>query len=147
CHHRHPDVARPPSPDWPGGAFVIRREVDPGPLRARYPQHFARFPRERTLWLLAAAAAVVVLLWGMADLGFFSGKLLGGGERLLEIAGLMLPPDPGSWAHARVFAVALLQTIAIAFLGTLGAAVLALPLALLAARNVTASRIVRFLSR
>jgi phosphonate transport system permease protein len=43
--------------------------------------------------------------------------------------------------------VALLQTVAIAFLGTLFAAVLAVPVALLAARNVTASRIVRFFSR
>jgi phosphonate transport system permease protein len=126
---------------------MIRHGVDLGPLRDRYPQHFARFPRDRAFGLLAVVAALVVLLWGMADLGFFSGKLLGGGERLLEIVGLMLPPDPGSWAHARTYAVALLQTIAIAFLGTLGAAVLALPVALLAARNVTANRIVRFFSR
>jgi phosphonate transport system permease protein len=59
----------------------------------------------------------------------------------------MLPPDPGSWAHARTFAMALLETVAIAFLGTLSAAILALPVALLAARNVTAARVVRFLSR
>jgi len=41
----------------------------------------------------------------------------------------------------------LLETVAIAFAGTLCAAVLAVPLALLAARNVTVSRVVRFLSR
>jgi phosphonate transport system permease protein len=123
----------------------------PGPdlstLRDRYPQHFARFPRDRALWLVAAAGAVVVLLWGMADLGFFSDKLFGGGERLVEIVGLMIPPDPGSWANTRTFAVALLQTIAIAFLGTLCAAALGLPVALLAARNVTAARVVRILAR
>jgi phosphonate transport system permease protein len=123
------------------------RNIDPGPLRDRYPQHFARFPRERALGSVAAAAAVAVLLWGMASLGFFGDGLLGGGERLLEIVGLMLPPDPGSWAHARTYGIALLQTIAIAFLGTLCAAVLAVPVSLLAARNVTAGRIVRFLSR
>jgi phosphonate transport system permease protein len=126
---------------------VNRHGVDPGPLRDRYPQHFTRFPRDRARWLLAAMVALIVLLWGMADLGFFSGKLLGGGERLLEIVGLMLPPDPGSWAHVRTYAMALLQTIAIAFVGTLCAAVLGLPAALLAARNVTANRIVRFFSR
>ena len=43
--------------------------------------------------------------------------------------------------------MALMETVAIAFLGTLWAAVLALPVALLAARNVTASRVVRFFSR
>src|SRR5262249_25194364 len=107
-HHRHPDVAHPPSPDRPGGAVVIRRDVDPGRLRDRYPKHFASFPRDRALGLSVAALAVLVLLWGMIDLGFFSDKLLGGGGRLLEIVGLMLPPDPGSWGHARTFAIALL---------------------------------------
>ncbi|MBV8408891.1 MAG: phosphonate ABC transporter, permease protein PhnE [Alphaproteobacteria bacterium] len=116
-------------------------------LRQRYPGHFSPFGRERLIQLLVAVAAVVVLLFGMAQLDFFSGKLAAGIGRLVEIADLMLPPDPGSWAHARTFAIALVQTIAIAFLGTLFAAVLALPVAMLAARNVTAARIVRFLSR
>jgi phosphonate transport system permease protein len=43
--------------------------------------------------------------------------------------------------------VALFETIAIALLGTLAAAVLAMPLALLAAKNVTAARILRFFTR
>jgi len=73
--------------------------------------------------------------------------LLFGMGRLVEIAGLMLPPDPGSWAHARAYGMALIETVAIALLGTLSAAVLALPVGLLAARNVTAQRIVRFLAR
>ena len=48
---------------------------------------------------------------------------------------------------SRIFSSALLETIAISLLGTLMAAVLALPLAFLAARNITAQRVVRFLSR
>ena len=114
------------------------------PSAARHPQHFDRFDRRRLPVVLVGVAALALLLFGMAELGFFGGTLMSGSERLVEIVGLMLPPDPGSWAHARMFGMALLETVAIAFLGTLSAAVLALPLALLAARNVTAARIVRF---
>ena len=124
-----------------------RPTIDLIAIRDRHPQHFVRFDRQRLLTLATGMAALALLLFGMAQLGFFGGKLLSGGARLAEIVGLMLPPDPGSWAHARTFGMALLETVAIAFLGTLAAAVLALPMALLAARNVTAQRVVRFLSR
>jgi len=121
--------------------------IDLAAIRDRHPEHFDRLDRRRLLTILTGAAAFVLLLFGMARLGFFGGTLFSGSLRLLEIVELMLPPDPGSWAHARTFGVALLETVAIAFLGTLSAAVLALPVALLAARNVTAARMVRFLSR
>ena len=121
--------------------------VDLEGIRTRHPQHFSAVDRSRVRKLALAAFAVAVLIFGMAELGFFSGKLGSGGARLIEIVGLMLPPDPGDWAHVRIFSAALLETVAIAFAGTLCAAVLAVPLALLAARNVTVSRVVRFLSR
>ena len=124
-----------------------RPEIDLVAIRDRHPQHFARFDRQRGLTLLTGVAAFALLLFGMAQLGFFGGTLIAGSARLTEIIGLMLPPDPGGWAHARTFGVALLETVAIAFLGTLSAAILALPLALLAARNVTAQRVIRFFAR
>lgn len=124
-----------------------RPAIDLVAIRDRHPQHFARFDRQRLMTILTGTAAFALLLFGMAQLGFFAGTLLSGSARLAEIVGLMLPPDPGSWAHARTFGVALLETVAIAFLGTLSAAVLALPVAMLAARNVTAQRVVRFFSR
>ena len=117
-----------------------RPAIDLVAIRDRHPQHFARFDRQRLLAILTGVSAFALLLFGMAQLGFFGGTLLSGSARLAEIVGLMLPPDPGSWAHARTFGVALLETVAIAFLGTLSAA-------MLAARNVTVQRGVRFLSR
>jgi phosphonate transport system permease protein len=124
-----------------------RIPVDLGAVRGRHPEHFRRFDRGRRMVTAAAAAAFVLLVFAMGELGFFDGKLLAGMGRLVEIAGLMLPPDPKDWAHVRIFSAALLETIAISLLGTLAAAVLALPLAFLAARNVTAQRVMRFLSR
>jgi phosphonate transport system permease protein len=59
----------------------------------------------------------------------------------------MIPPNPGSWANASLYLHALAETVAIAFLGTLMAAVLAFPLGLLAARNVMMSRVVQFMAR
>jgi phosphonate transport system permease protein len=116
-------------------------------VRDRYPEHFRRFGPQRLPMIVVASAMLALLLYGMEVLGFFDGNLLSGMGRLVEIAGLMLPPDPGSWAHARAYGMALIETVAIALLGTLSAAILALPVGLLAARNVTAQRIVRFLAR
>lgn len=116
-------------------------------VRDRYPEHFKGWGQQRVLMIAVGTALVALLLFGMAVLGFFDGKLLSGLGRLVEIAGLMLPPDPGSWAHARAYGMALIETVAIALLGTVAAAILALPVGLLAARNVTAQRIVRFFAR
>jgi phosphonate transport system permease protein len=124
-----------------------RPPVDLAALRNRHPQYFRRFDRSRQIAAGLTLAAFLLLIYAMAALGFFEGRLIAGLGRLVEIAGLMLPPDPKDWPHVRVFSKALLETVAIALLGTLAAAVLALPLALLAARNITAQRIVRFLSR
>jgi len=125
----------------------VRHPVDLAALRGRHPQHFQRFDRRRQMTMGLAAAALVLLVYAMGVLGFFDGKLIAGLGRLGELVGLMMPPDPKDWAHARVFSWALLETVAISLVGTFAAAVLALPLAFLAARNITAQRVVRFLSR
>lgn len=124
-----------------------RGSIDSEEIRRRHPQYFGGLGRDQRSFAIVAVTAFALLLLGMAQLGFFDGKLLRGIGRLGEIAGLMLPPDPGNWAHVRLYVVALFETIAIALLGTLGAAVVAMPLALLAARNVTAARILRFFTR
>ena len=124
-----------------------RFPVDLGAVRGRHPEHFQRFDRRRQTAVAAAVAAFALLVFAMGELGFFDGKLLAGLGRLAEIAGMMLPPDPKDWAHVRIFSWALLETVAISLLGTLAAAVLAFPVGFLAARNITAQRVVRFLSR
>jgi phosphonate transport system permease protein len=59
----------------------------------------------------------------------------------------MFPPEWGDSTTLWRFVKALGETVAIAFLGTLFAACCALPLSLVAARNTTVSRILRFFAR
>jgi phosphonate transport system permease protein len=124
-----------------------RTPIDLIAIRDRHPHHFGPPSRERQFLLGLGVLAVALLLFGMAQLGFFQGSFLSGVGKLGEIAGLMLPPNPGDWAHVRLYLMSLIETVAIAFLGTLVASIIAVPVALLAARNVTTARVVRFFSR
>lgn len=100
---------------------------------------------------LATIGTITVLLglflYGLTTLETSLWKILAGLGNLGSFVGLMLPPNPGSWARALIFVQALFETIAIAFLGTVLAATLALPLGFIAARNVVANRVVHFLAR
>jgi phosphonate transport system permease protein len=93
--------------------------------------------------------AVVLLLYvaGVALLDINPARLLTGLFRLGDIIALMLPPTPETWSRFLVYLDALGETLAIAFLGTMTAALFALPLGFLAARNIVANRIVHFLAR
>ncbi|CAH1657907.1 Phosphonate ABC transporter, permease protein PhnE [Hyphomicrobiales bacterium] len=93
------------------------------------------------------AALLGLFLYGLSTLETSLWKIVAGLSNLGSFVVLMLPPDPGSWARAVIFVQALFETIAIAFLGTVLAAILALPLGFIAARNVVANRVVHFLAR
>lgn len=98
-----------------------------------------------TIGTIAALAGFFV--YGLTTLETSLWKIISGFGNLGTFVVLMLPPDPGSWARAVIFVKALFETIAIAFLGTILAAILALPLGFIAARNVVANRVVHFLAR
>ena len=93
------------------------------------------------------AGAIALYLAGLVLLGFSPARILAGLYRLGDIIPLMLPPIPASWARTEIYLHALGQTLAIAFLGTMAAAILAAPLGFLAARNIVANRLVHFLTR
>lgn len=98
-----------------------------------------------TIGTIAALAGFFI--YGLTTLETSLWKIIAGLSNLGTFVMLMLPPDPGSWARAVIFVKALFETIAIAFLGTILAAILALPLGFIAARNVVANRVVHFLAR
>ena len=116
-------------------------------LRARYPQHFQAVYQRRTPALLLALLAVVIFAFGVHSLDMSYQRIVGGLSELGSMVLLMFPPDPGSWHLAGVYAYAMLETLAIALLGTLLAAIAAFPLGFLAARNTTINGVVQFFAR
>lgn len=116
-------------------------------LRGSYPEAFQAMTRNRAAVLALFATGTVLLAFGIWRLGVEPARLLSGFGQMWHFLGLMLPPDPGSLANVLTILHALAETLAIAFLGTLGAALLALPIGFLAARNATLHGVVRFTSR
>jgi phosphonate transport system permease protein len=121
------------------------------PERAALRQRHAAILRvawpARARMLAGLAIGIGIYLYGLISFGLTPTLLITGLRRMWDIAGLMLPPNPGSLARALIYLGALGQTLAIAFVGTLLGAALALPMGFLAARNIVANRILHVLSR
>jgi phosphonate transport system permease protein len=115
---------------------------DPQQLKQRYPQIFARPMSARLATPAVLVLALAIFVFGLVDLEFSPSRMLSGLNQLGWIARLMLPPDPGS--SLPVYLKALGETLSIAMLGTTLAACMAMPVSLLAARNVIPSAIFRF---
>jgi phosphonate transport system permease protein len=111
-------------------------------LRTKYPEAFARPVSARLATPAMIVAALAAFVFGLVDLDFSPSKMLSGLHQLGWITLMMMPPDPGS--SLPVYIAALGETLSIAVLGTTIAAVLALPVSLLAARNIVPSNLLRF---
>ena len=122
-----------------------RIDVDRAGLKDRYPEAFRTPVLAHTVYLAIVTAGAGLVVYALWRFGFSPAKFLDGLGKLGAVVSLMMPPDPGSqlWRYV----AALGETLSIAFLGTLGAAILALPASMLAAKNVVANRIVHFASR
>lgn len=121
------------------------RAVDLASLRQRYPDVF-RTPWRARLILVATLAAIVGLAaFAMVRLDFSAARILNGFGRLADFSLMMMPPSSGGrfWD----FLHALGETLAIAFLGTLTAALFAFPVAFLAAKNVVPNPFAHFAVR
>ncbi len=126
------------APQWSGKPLA---------LRTRYPAHFQPFFRGQSTAVTIVALAIAVFGYGIYSLDMSYGRIVAGLGELGSMALRMLPPTPGSWALAGSYVHAMVETLAIALLGTLMAAVLAFPLGFLAARNTTLNRLVKFMAR
>lgn len=117
-------------------------EVDTAQLRARHPDVFNRPASARLATPAMIAAALALLAFGLVDLDFSPSRLAAGVSQLGWITMMMIPPDPGS--SLPLYLKALGETLSIALLGTTLAALFALPVSLLAARNIVPSGFFRF---
>ncbi|NUU63564.1 phosphonate ABC transporter, permease protein PhnE [Paenibacillus agri] len=84
------------------------------------------------------AAILIILLWRSAVLTDSSlGELLSGLPNMLDLLKEMFPPK---WSYFEKIVDAMLETIRMALVGTTLGAILAVPVALLSASNITVSR-------
>ena len=113
-----------------------------GDPRTRYPAIFNRSMTSRLTVPALFVVAVAIFVFGLIDLDFSPARMLSGLHQLGWFVLLMIPPDPGS--SLPTYLKAMGETLSIAVLGTTLAAVAALPVSLLAARNVIPSAIFRF---
>ena len=117
-------------------------KLDSERLRAQYPDVFDRPASSRLAMPAMLVGAFAIFVFGLVDLDFSPTRLISGLSQLGWITVMMIPPDPGS--SLLVYLSALGETLSIALLGTTIAAVVALPVSLLAARNIIPSAFIRF---
>ena len=115
---------------------------DPAQLRKRYPAIFNPPASARLATPAMLALALAIFIFGLVDLDFSPTRFVTGLRQLGWITLMMLPPDPGS--SLPLYLKSLGETLSIALLGTTLAAIMALPVSLLAARNVVPSSLLRF---
>jgi len=111
--------------------------------RERWPSLFvtplAQRARIYGAWLLLVGATIYAL-W---HTGFFDvTRLIDGLGKLGWLLGFMFPPAANGWFLD--FCEGILETLGMAFLGTLFAALIALPFGFLGARNVVTSAVIHF---
>ncbi len=119
---------------------------DPARIDARYPALFNPPLKQRLSRWLFWAGFWGFTLYCLKELGFFNfERIIAGLTKLYGVIAFMLPPA----AHGRFFdfAAALLETLGMAFLGTLMAALLAVPLGFLGSKNVIANAVFHFTVR
>lgn len=118
------------------------QQADIARLKHSNPEIFSRPLLDRLrdwgLWLAFVAAFLFGLWWVDAS----PARIFNGLGKLGMLVGLMIPPWPGDglWDYCR----AMLETLAMAFLGTVIAAVIAVPLGFLGAKNIVPNWLFHF---
>ncbi len=122
--------------------MTAHAQTDLADLKARHPHLFERPAAARFGVPTIALAALALFIYGLVELDFSPQRIIAGLSQLGWFAMLMIPPDPGSSLPAYLSAMG--ETLSIALLGTTLAALMALPVSLLAARNIIPTQLIRF---
>jgi phosphonate transport system permease protein len=121
--------------------FIARRAA----VEARHAALLSGNSRATMVSFALIALSIVIYLAAFVSFDISPARIWQGFGELGDIIALMIPPTPGG--HFLLYLNALGQTLSIALLGTLLAALLGAPLGFLAARNVVANRVVHLLAR
>ncbi|MCX7340010.1 MAG: phosphonate ABC transporter, permease protein PhnE, partial [Hyphomicrobiales bacterium] len=111
---------------------------DQSSVRQRHAALIAGSPRTRIITIGVIVLMAAIALFALLRLEFSVARLGSGIVQLGTFLSLMVPPTPGKQLVSLLKALA--ETVAIAFLGTLLAAILSIPMGFLAARNIMANR-------
>jgi phosphonate transport system permease protein len=109
----------------------------------RHPAVFVRPARKLLVKYLTAAGVLACTVYCLAVLGFFNFEMIGRGiTKLYGVVAFMLPPA----ARGRFFDFlrAIFETLGMAFIGTLLATLMAVPMGLLGSKNVVANPLFHF---
>jgi phosphonate transport system permease protein len=99
----------------------------------------------RLLPMTIVGLLVALAIFAVFRLEFSLARLGSGFAQLVHFLAMMVPPSSGG--RAALFLHALAETVAIAFLGTLLAALFAFPFGFMAARGIIGGAVLRFLTR
>lgn len=128
-------ILRPQTMD--AAAVARARAISPGAFQTPLVE---RLQRGAVMLAFVGLTVYCLVLFNLSPARIWSGL-----DKLVTVAAQMFPPTAkdAAWDYA----YAMLQTVAMAFIGTVVAAVLAIPLGFACARNVVPAWIVRFLFR
>jgi phosphonate transport system permease protein len=122
-----------------------RVTLSPADLRARHPAVFQADPLRRACNIGIVGAMITLAAFALWRLDFSVARLGSGFAQIANILSQMFPPSPGT--QLALFVNALGETLSIALLGTLTAALLAFPVGFLAAKNVVPNIFAHFAVR
>jgi phosphonate transport system permease protein len=109
---------------------------------ARVPAAFGDSPARRAMRITGWAVFIGWLLGALWWFDFTPQRLWNGLSGLFTIVRLMIPPSPGELWFEILKGMA--ESVAMAFLGTFLAAIVAIPLGFLGARNIVTTVLLRF---
>lgn len=111
--------------------------------RARFPHAFSKTLVEQAIIIGLWGGSILLTFYCLYRFNFFSYDFVFGLGKLRDvIIGQMFPPE--GFEYLPEFSLAIAETLAMAFLGTLFAAVVAIPLSFFASKNMMPVRPVQF---
>jgi len=116
-------------------------------MRSKHPSVFRSDSRRQTKIVVLVGSLIALYVFGLYYIGFSPIMMVNGFSKFGIVVGAMMPPDPGSWENALTFMKGVVETVSMAFFGTICAAFLALPFGFLAARNIVSNSIIHHAAR